>query len=127
MLVIVDTKPLNRAAEYGMLGIVDSSPEHATLTDGDGSVYDVAFMSTEFDPFNQALTGQSLMFERYRAQELLVRGHIDAEYPRPGNIVGPFVFESAQVVSETAPAEMPQVPGGPGGGESTTTPVSVNG
>ena len=43
-----------------------------------------------------------------------------------GNIVGPFVFENVQVVSETAPAETPQVPGGPGVGEATTTPVSVN-
>ena len=63
MRVIVDMKPLNSAAEYGMLGIVDFSSAHATLTDGDGSVYDIAFGSTEFAPFNQALTEQSLMFK----------------------------------------------------------------
>ena len=63
MRVIVDTKPLNRAAEYGMLGIVAFSSAHATLTDIDGSVYDVFAMSTEFAPFNQVVNGQSLTFE----------------------------------------------------------------
>ena len=125
MRVIVDTKPLNRAAEYGMLGIVAFSSAHATLTDGDGGVYDVLFGRTKFAPFNQALTGQSLMFEsaerkRFSSGEILtlsIRG--------AGNIVGPFVFENVHVVSETAPVETPQVPGGPGAGEATTTPVSA--
>lgn len=126
MRVIVDTKPLNRAAEYGMLGIVASSPAHATLTDGDGSVYDVAFGSAEFAPFNQALTGQSLMFEGTERKRFSSGDILTLSIRGAGNIVGPFVFENAQVVSETAPAETPQVPGGPGVGEATTTPVSVN-
>ena len=125
MRVIVDTKPLNRAAEYGMLGIVASSPAHATLTDGGGSVYDVAFGRTKFAPFNQALTGQSLMFESAERKRFSSGDILTLSIRGAGNIVGPFVFENVHVVSETAPVETPQVPGGPGAGEATTTPVSA--
>lgn len=126
MRVIVDTKPLNRAAEYGMLGIVAFSSAHATLTDGDGGVYDVLFGRTKFAPFNQALTGQSLMFESAERKRFSSGDILTLNIRGAGNIVGPFVFENVHVVSETAPVETPQVPGGPGAGEATTTPVSVN-
>ena len=125
MRVIVDTKPLNRAAEYGMLGIVAFSSAHATLTDGDGGVYDVLFGSTEFAPFNQVVNGQSLTFESTERKRFSSGDILTLSIRGAGNIVGPFVFENVQVVSETAPVETPQVPGGPGAGEATTTPVSA--
>ena len=126
MRVIVDTKPLNRAAKYGMLGIVAFSSAHATLTDGDGGVYDVLFGSTEFAPFNQVVNGQSLTFESMERKRFSSGDILTLSIRGAGNIVGPFVFENVHVVSETAPVETPQVPGGPGAGEATTTPVSVN-
>lgn len=125
MRVIVDTKPLNRAAKYGMLGVVAFSSAHATLTDGDGGVYDILFGSTEFAPFNQVVNGQSLMFESAERKRFSSGDILTLNIRGVGNIVGPFVFENVHVVSETAPVETPQVPGGPGDGEATTTPVSV--
>ena len=125
MRVIVDTKPLNRAAEYGMLGVVAFSSAHATLTDGDGGVYDILFGSTEFAPFNQVVNGQSLMFKSAERKCFSSGDILTLNIRGAGNIVGPFVFENVHVVSESALVETPQVPGGPGAGEATTTPVSV--
>ena len=125
MRVIVYTKPLNRAAKYGMLGIVAFSSAHATLTDGDGGVYDVLFGSTEFAPFNQVVNGQSLTFESMERKRFSSGDILTLSIHGAGNIVGPFVFENVHVVSESAPVETPQVPGGPGAGEATTTPVSA--
>lgn len=126
MRVIIDTKPLNRAAEYGMLGIVASSSTHATLTDGDGSVYDVFAMRTKFAPFDQTLKEQSLIFDVTERKCFSSGDILTLNIRGTGNIVGPFVFENVQVVPESAPAETPQVPGGPGIGASTTTPAPVN-
>lgn len=125
MRVIVDTKPLNRAAEYGMLGVVAFSSAHATLTDGDGGVYDILLGSTEFAPFNQVVNGQSLTFKSTERKRFSSGDILTLSIHGAGNIVGPFVFENVHVVSETAPVETPQVPGGPGAGEATATPVSA--
>ena len=121
----ISVKPLNQTAQYGIVGVGANAPVDAILSDSAGKSYHFFFGSMEFHPFNQALEMQTLVFAGIDLANLPSSEVLTLTIRGGGNIVGPFVFENAQVVSETAPAETPQVPGGPGG-EATTTPVSVN-
>ena len=122
----ISVKPLNQTAQYGIVGVGANAPVDAILSDSAGKSYHFFFGSMEFDPFNQALEMQTLVFAGIDLANLPSSEVLTLTIRGGGNIVGPFIFENVQVVSETAPAETPQVPGGPGVGEATTTPVSVN-
>ena len=121
----ISVKPLNQAAQYGIVGVGANAPVDAILSDGAGKSYNFFFGSMEFHPFNQALEKQTLVFAGIDLANLPSSEVLTLTIRGAGNVVGPFVFENVHVVSETAPVETPQVPGGPGAGEATTTPVSA--
>ncbi len=121
----ISVKPLNQAAQYGIVGVGANAPVDAILSDSAGKSYHFFFGSMEFHPFNQALEKQTLVFAGIDLANLPSSEVLTLTIRGGGNIVGPFVFENVHVVSETAPVETHQVPGGPGAGEATTTPVSV--